>query len=142
MDLRQIRLVEVTFTKVAAAGDGVVDAFYEELRAFDPALSAAVATGLAAQRRNLLTTIESIIASLRQPDRIFEPAQKLAIRNGEFGALSQQTSFVGNALLRTLKRQLGADYTEEVRDAWIAAYRLLADAMRDTALGPAWRRVA
>lgn len=142
MDKRQIKLVEQTFAQIAARGDPVVDVFYSELRGFDPKLGELVASGLAAQRRTLLTTIETIVSHLGQPRRILEPAQKLAVRSLVFSTLSQQTSFVGNALLRTLKRELGAGYTDDVRDAWISAYRLVADAMREAAFTGGARQVA
>jgi nitric oxide dioxygenase len=107
---------------------------------FDAALSAQLAASVA--EASVLTTVQAIIVGLRRPDRILEPAQKLAIKALDYGALSQNMTFVGNALLRTLKRRLGEDYTPEVRDAWIGAYRLVADAMRDAALGRGWRRAA
>jgi hemoglobin-like flavoprotein len=37
---------------------------------------------------------------------------------------------VGTALLRTLRHELGSEFTNETRAAWVAAYAFLADEMR------------
>ena len=37
--------------------------------------------------------------------------------------------------MRTLKHELGADFTAEARAAWTAAYQQIADVMREAAYG-------
>jgi hemoglobin-like flavoprotein len=43
---------------------------------------------------------------------------------------------VGTALMRTLKHELGAEFTPEARAAWNAAYMLLAETMIEAAYAP------
>jgi len=40
---------------------------------------------------------------------------------------------VGAALLWTVERGLGADFTEEAREAWTSAYGILSSTMMDAA---------
>jgi hemoglobin-like flavoprotein len=63
------------------------------------------------------------------------PAQTLAVKHLDYGVRAEHYTYVGNALLRTLKKGLGEDFTPEVRAAWIAAYQLLAGVMRAAAYG-------
>ena len=50
---------------------------------------------------------------------------------------SEHYTFVGNALLRTLKKGLGADFTPELCDAWTESFRMLARVMKEAAYGRA-----
>jgi hemoglobin-like flavoprotein len=43
---------------------------------------------------------------------------------------------VGAALLWTLEKGLGAEFTPELRDAWTQTYTTLADAMKAAAAAP------
>ena len=94
------------------------------------------------QGRKLLTTLAFVVRGLDRADQIVPAAQKLAVKHVEYGVTAQHYTLVGNALLRTLKKGLGAEFTPEVRDAWISAYRLLADVMRTAAYGPTAQRGA
>ena len=51
-------------------------------------------------------------------------------------------TFVGNALLRTLKKGLGENFTPELRAAWVEAFRTLANVMKNAAYGDAPARMA
>jgi len=46
-------------------------------------------------------------------------------------------TYMGNALLRTLKKGLGEEFTPELRNAWVAAFQTLATIMKDAAYGAA-----
>lgn len=95
-----------------------------------------------AQGRKLLTTLAFVVRGLDKPEQIVPAAEQLAIKHVDYGVTARHYTLVGNALLRTLKKGLGDDFTPEVRAAWVAAYQLLADVMRAAAYGPAARNVA
>jgi len=40
---------------------------------------------------------------------------------------------VGNALINTLEKGLGADFTPELKTAWAHTYKVMADVMRQAA---------
>lgn len=94
------------------------------------------------QGRKLLTTLAFVVRGLHTPDKIVPAAQKLAVKHLDYGVTARHYTLVGNALLRTLKKGLGDDFTPDVRDAWVAAYQVLADVMRAAAYGPAAQRGA
>ena len=48
---------------------------------------------------------------------------------------------MGNALLSTLKKGLGREFTPELCDAWVEAFRMLAKVMKEAAYGTSAIRV-
>jgi hemoglobin-like flavoprotein len=59
--------------------------------------------------------------------------QDLGRKHVAYGTQAAHYGPVGEALLWTLERGLGPDFTPEVRDAWVATYALVADVMRRAA---------
>jgi len=135
MDARHVQLVQETFEKAAQLGDAVAEIFYEELFAIEPSLRGMFKHPMQEQGRKLMATLAFVVRSLHQPDKVLGPARALALKHLDYGVQPRHYTLVGNALLRTLKRGLGAEFTPEVRLAWVAAYQLLADVMREAAYG-------
>ena len=135
MNAQQVALVQESFKKAAALGEQVADIFYAELFAIDPTLRAMFKGDMKQQKKKLLATLALVVRSLHAPNQILKPVQDLAIKHVDYGVEPEHYTLVGNALLRTLKKGLGAQYTDEVRDAWVEAFRMLARIMKDAAYG-------
>jgi hemoglobin-like flavoprotein len=133
MDAQQIALVQQSFEKVAGLGAQVADIFYKELFEIDPSLRSMFKGNMHEQKKKLLTTLAFVVRSLHTPAKILGPAQNLAVKHLDYGVQPEHYTLVGNALLRTLKKGLGAEYTPEVRDAWVETFRTLARIMKDAA---------
>ena len=141
MNASQVQLVQDTFAKAATLGDQVAEIFYDELFEIDPSLRAMFKAPMAEQGKKLLGTLAFVIGSLHEPEKILGPARELAVKHLDYGVEARHYTPVGNALLRTLQKGLGEDFTPEVRAAWVAAYQVLADEMREAAYGAdGWRR--
>jgi nitric oxide dioxygenase len=121
MNPQDVALVQQCFKKVAAMGEPVAELFYAELFAIDPSLRRMFKGDMGAQRKKLLAALAMIIGSLHAPAKIMEPAKALAVKHVSYGVMPVHYTYVGNALLRTLKKGLGNDFTPELRDAWVAA---------------------
>jgi len=135
MESRTIRLVQESFEKVAPLGEKVAEIFYKELFAIEPSLQKMFKGDIKEQGRKLITTLAIVVRSLHMPDQIVGPAQTLAKRHVQYGVQPIHYTYVGNALLRTLKTGLGDQFAGELRDAWIEAYGLLSSVMKDAAYG-------
>jgi nitric oxide dioxygenase len=136
MNERHIVLVQQSFASVAALGEQVADIFYGELFDIDPTLRPMFKNNMHDTGRKLLATLEFVVTSLDRPDQFIPTAQALAIKHVEYGVTARHYTLVGKALMRTLEKGLGADFTSDVRTAWIAAYQVLSDVMRQAAYGP------
>jgi hemoglobin-like flavoprotein len=137
MNARQVALVQQSFEKVAALGDKAAELFYVELFAIDPSLRQMFKGDMRDQRRKLLSALALVVRSLGTPEKIIGQVQKLGVKHVEYGVLPEHYTLVGNALLRTLKKGLGEQFTPDLREAWIEAFRTLATLMKEAAYGPA-----
>ena len=135
MDAKQVALVQKSFEKAATLGEQVADIFYKELFAIEPALQGMFKGNMAEQKKKLLATLAMVVRSLHMPEAILKPVQNLAVKHLDYGVKPGHYTLVGNALLRTLRKGLGADYTAEVEAAWTEAFRTLASIMKDAAYG-------
>lgn len=131
----QITLVQQTFERAARMGPHVAQTFYSELFAIDPSLRAMFKRDMIAQGQKLMSTLKLVVESLNAPEHILPAAQHLAVKHLDYGVEARHYTMVGTALTRTLRHELGADFTPEARAAWAAAYQWLADAMRNAAYG-------
>ena len=135
MDARSITLVQQSFEMAAVLGDKVAKIFYDELFAIDPSLQKMFKGDMSEQRRKLLTTLALVVRSLHAPQKILEPVKSLAVKHVSYGVEPVHYTYVGNALLRTLKKGLGDQFTPELREAWVEAFSMLSSIMKDAAYG-------
>ncbi len=117
MTPRQIELVRSSFAIVEPIADVAATIFYRRLFDLDPALRDLFPADLTAQRRNLMQTLTAVVRGLD--------------RHTGYGVRSEHFETVGAALLETLEEGLGTVFTGETRDAWAAAYGLLAGVMQE-----------
>lgn len=139
----QIQLVETSFRLVAPIAAPAARLFYGRLFALDPTLRPLFAhADLEAQGSKLMQAIGFVVAHLRRPEALLPAVRELGRRHGGYGVRPAHYATVGAALLGTLEEGLGAAFTPEVRDAWAAAYGLLAAEMIAAAEAPAPRIAA
>ena len=135
MNAHQVSLVQQSFEKVAGLGEKVAELFYAELFAIDPSLRPMFKGDMKEQHAKLLSALALVIRSLHAPEKIVGPVQRLAVKHLDYGVEPVHYTYVGNALLRTLKKGLGPDFTPELRDAWVEAFGTLAKIMKQAAYG-------
>src|SRR5262245_63888162 len=74
--------------------------------------------------------ITTAVGGLNDLDRLVPAVKALGARHSGYGVTATQYEFVGEALLWTLERSLGEDFTPEVRSAWANVYFVLAGTMQ------------
>ena len=135
MDAHAVAMVQRSFEKVAPLGDKVTEIFYGELFAIDPSLRPMFKGDMAEQRRMLLSALAMVVRSLHAPQTILEPVKAMAKRHVGYGVKPDHYALVGSALLRTLEKGLGDEFTPQLREAWTGAYGMLAGVMKEAAYG-------
>jgi hemoglobin-like flavoprotein len=134
----QIEEVETSFRLVAPIAEPAAKIFYDTLFAMDPALKPLFAgTDMAAQGAKLMTAIGFVVGNLRRPEQLLPVVRELGRRHGGYGVRPGHYATVGAALLSTLEQGLGQAFTPPRREAWAAAYGLLAGVMIEEAGQPA-----
>ena len=84
-----------------------------------------------------MQTLGVAVAHLDRLEEIVPTIQQLGRRHVRYGVQPQDYETVGEALLWTLEVGLGSVFTEEVEQAWITVYTLIADTMKRAAYQPA-----
>ena len=135
----QIELVQSTWKTVLPIENEVARMFYDRLFELDPDLRKLFRTeDLREQGRKLTAMITTAVNGLNRLDAIVPAVQALGRRHADYGVTNSHYDTVAEALLWTLERGLGDNFTHAVRDAWIGVYGLLANTMK-AAAGPGAR---
>jgi len=130
MNARHVALVRQSFEQVAVLGDRLSELFYAELFSIDPTLRAMFDGDMRRQHMKFMMMLALIVRSLHQPEKIAHTIEHLATKHVGYGVKPEHFTPFGNALLRTLKKILGPDYTRDVADAWEESFRMLARTMK------------
>jgi len=131
----QVKLVQESFAKVAPIADQAATIFYDRLFAVAPQVKAMFPTDMTEQRKKLMATLAVVVDGLSNLASVLPAASALAIRHVSYGAKPEHYPVVGGALLWTLEKGLGEDWTPEVAAAWTAAYGTLSGYMISEAYG-------
>jgi hemoglobin-like flavoprotein len=125
----QIALVQNSFAVVAPIADDAAALFYRRLFEIDPTLKVMFKGDMADQRRKLMQMLSAAVKGLNRIDRLIPVVEDLGRRHVNYGVEEHHYDTVGNALLWTLEKGLGAAFTPDVREAWATVYGLLASTM-------------
>jgi hemoglobin-like flavoprotein len=131
MTPQQISLVQSSFAKVVPIAEQAAALFYARLFELAPEVRPLFKGDMADQGRKLMAMLGMVVNGLTRLETIVPAAQKLGERHNAYGAKPEHYAVVGAALLDTLAKGLGDDFTPEVRDAWTEAYGTLAGVMVD-----------
>ena len=130
MNGEQITLVQESFQKVVPIADAAAGLFYARLFDLDPALEPLFKGDIVEQGRKLMQMIGVAVRSLDRLDEVLPAVRALGARHSGYGVRDEHYDTVGRALLWTLKKGLGDDFTPEVEAAWAEVYTALAGEMK------------
>jgi nitric oxide dioxygenase len=138
MTPNQQGLVQSTFDRVLPIADDAAALFYSRLFHLDPTLRPMFSRDLRQQGQKLMDMMAMAVRNLGRYDLIEDGVRALGIRHHvAYGVLEHQYDTVARALLWTLEQGLGDEWSDEVRDAWTAAYVRIAETMKSPSLAPA-----
>jgi hemoglobin-like flavoprotein len=129
----QKQLVHNSFVKIAPIADDAAALFYRRLFQLDPRLKLMFRGDMSEQRKKLMQMITAAVKGLDHLEQLVPVLQDLGRRHAGYGVADAHYDIVGQALLWTLDKALGRDFTPELRHAWTTVYTLLATTMQDAA---------
>lgn len=133
MTPKQIELVQTSYKKVVPIAATAADLFYDRLFEVTPDLRKLFPQDLAEQKSKLMTMLTTAVTNLHQLYTVLPAVQELGRRYVGYGVKPEHYALVGGALLWTLEKGLGPDFTPEVKAAWTETYTTLAGAMNGAA---------
>lgn len=131
MTPRHIALVQASWRQVQPIAGAAAALFYARLFDVEPSVRPLFTADLQDQGRKLTTMISVAVSSLEHLDGLVPVLQALGRRHVRYGVEERHYALVGDTLIWTLKRGLGAAFTRDVEEAWRAAYGVLASIMKD-----------
>ena len=133
MTPRQKELVQASFEQLTPIAETAAAMFYGRLFELNPKLERLFKGDREEQGRKLLQMIGVAVKGLNRLNELIPLLRELGRRHTNYGVAEQDYETVGMALLWTLEHGLGAAFTAELRDAWVAVYKLIATTMQEGA---------
>ena len=133
MTPEKIQLCKDSWVKVEPIADAAAEIFYSNLFEADPGLKPLFKGDMQEQGKKLMEMIAAAVRLLDKLDQLVPVVQSLGVRHSGYGVEAGHYDTVGGALIKTLGQGLGDEFTDEVREAWVAAYGLLAQTMIEAA---------
>jgi len=131
MNAERKRLVQETWEAIARNHDRIAIAFYDRLFEIDPGAHTLFAkTNMPAQRMKFVDMLGEIVRNLDLPRALIPTVSALGKRHVGYGVRDADYDRVREALFAAIAGELGAEFTDEVRDAWEEAYALTAAVMK------------
>jgi hemoglobin-like flavoprotein len=137
MTPEKIALVRSSWQQVLPIKDTAAQLFYGQLFELDPSLRGMFKGDMFEQGRKLMAMINTVVNSLDKLGPILEMIEEMGRRHVAYGVTEAHYDTVGSALIWTLGKGLGEQFTPAVKDAWADAYDTLASAMKQAAYAPA-----
>jgi nitric oxide dioxygenase len=125
----QIRLVQDSLPMIREHLEPASTAFYENLFAIAPETRPLFREDLAGQGMKFFSTLDTIVDLLHDTDALDSEIVDLAQSHGTLGVEARHYEPMGAALMVTLGETIGPEFTDELRDAWRAAYDEIARRM-------------
>lgn len=111
----------------------VGDLFYSKLFTDNPSVKKMFPTDMRQQYVKLIDMLSSIVSRLEQLEVLTDDIASMARRHVQYGVRPAHYKLVGKALMWTLEKGLGSDWTPELEDAWKNCYTLLSETMINAA---------
>ena len=129
LDNRTIEIVKSTLPLLENAGVEVTDHFYKRMFSHNPELKdifnlANQATGR--QQFALFSAVAMYAKHIDDLGALGELVERVAHKHVSFDIQPDQYQIVGHHLIETLREMAPEEFTDEVADAWVQAYGLLA----------------
>lgn len=131
-----ILLVQASWQRVLPVKDAAAELFYQRLFGMDPTLRELFDGDMEQQGAKLMQMITAAVRGLDRLDALLPVVRELGMRHIAYGVRDEHYGTVGSALIWTLERALQDDFTPEVKSAWIKAYGVLSQTMRESGFAP------
>ncbi len=133
MTLHQNELVLKSFTKICPITEETGEIFFSRLFEIAPYIRPLFKMDLKVMETKFMQFLAVIVHSLDQIEAVTPVLQKLGREHSSYGVTTGHFDIAASALLWTLERCIGGEFTDEVRNAWISMCTLVSGIMKKAA---------
>jgi hemoglobin-like flavoprotein len=130
MNPEQVKLIKQSWKLLRNIEPTIVgDLFYSKLFSDNPQLRKMFPKAMEQQYIKLIDTLSVIVIRLDHLDTLTDDISAMAQRHTGYGVKPEHYKLVGDALIWTLEKGMGKDWTPEIKEAWELCYNTLASIM-------------
>lgn len=133
MNKDTVETLRASLALIASRKVDVAALFYARLFEVAPAVRPMFTGDLKLQQQKLMTALVQIVEAADRPGRLTRYLSDMGARHEAYGAKPEHYEVVGGVLLSTFEQVLGADFTPQVRHAWVDAYGAVSQIMTGSA---------
>ncbi len=130
LDPGEVRLVCESFAQIQPRSEEVGATIFNQLFTLCPEIRGLFKGDQEAQQRKLMEMLSVLVSSRDNLETLIPIVKELGRRHAKYGVQDEYFSYVGAALLNTLEEHLKGEWNDELRNAWISTYTLLAVTMK------------
>ena len=131
----EVALVQNSTKMLRKSIDEFSLSFYRELFRVNPLVQSLFISDIKDQAKKFAQLFEILVTSLNKVEKLLPALKALGRRHVNYGIEEYHYGIVGTALINTLKKSLGHNFTPEIEDAWIKTYGLVSMIMIDSGKG-------
>lgn len=129
-----IEHLERSFATIQDRGSEFTAVFYNALFANCPEVKPLFQqVDMQEQGKKLFASLALVVSNLHNPDTLITPLMAMGARHRDYGVTPEHYPIVGQAMLQALETTLGADWTTDLQQSWLEAYRMVAEVMQQGA---------
>jgi hemoglobin-like flavoprotein len=133
MTQHQKELVRSSFQKIAPIAEETTDLFYSRLFEIAPYVRPLFKGEMRGQGTKMMAMLQAVVQILDRFEENIPRLEKLGRDHRSYGVTSGHYDIFASALLWSLERMLGRDFTDDVRNAWVALYVDISAVMKKAA---------
>jgi hemoglobin-like flavoprotein len=138
----QIRLVRTSFNKIEPIATQIGEAFYNKLFHMAPETRSLFKGDMAHQHAKFMSVVNELVSLhlrslislpvtlLNDSEAAMPAIHSLGARHAHWGIAPAHFDLMRKALMDTLGEVLGEEFTPQTREAWLAAFDLMASVMK------------
>ena len=129
LKVEQLDLIRQSLIHVHPIAEQIAKSFYARLFEVTPHLQKLFTGDMHRQGAMLMTSLELAVSSLDDPASILPAIQALGERHVSYGVKAEYYPLARQAYLWALEKHLGEQFTPALKEAWVAAFDALTEAM-------------
>ena len=127
----EVKLVQGSFQYLLNDFDDFTNWFYFRLFHLDPSIKKLFIGNMRPQKQKFMQTLELLVSSLDEAEKIIPVIQALGRRHNDYGVIDQHYQLVADSLVWALEKKLSYSFTEDLKNAWLKTYDMIAMVMKD-----------
>lgn len=129
MTPEQKELVKSSWAKVVPIQETAAELFYGRLFEVYPEVKPMFKGDMKKQGTMLMSMLNTAVNGLDNIEALVAPLKDMGARHAGYGVSDEDYGKVADAFLWALSQGLGDEFTDEVKQAWVVVYTIVAETM-------------